>query len=131
LDVAVTINGESATGNGQFLLGAEGNANTAGLQIQYNGSTTGVSGNFVFNRGLASLMSYRLNSFTDSVDGLLSATDKTLTDQITDIDDRIAAIQEQLELRESTLRAKFGAMEQAIAQLNAQGSQLSSMLNAG
>ncbi len=128
LDVAGTINGEPATGNGQFLLGDEDNENTSGLQIQYTGQSSGVIGSFIFNRGVASLMSYRVSSFTDGVNGLLTATDKTLTDQITDIDERIASIEDQLTIREQTLRLKFGAMEQAIAQLNAQGSQLSAIL---
>lgn len=128
LDVAGTINGEAATGNGLFLLGNEGNSTTSGLQIQYSGASTGNVGNFVFNRGLSSLMSYRLNSFTDSVDGLLSTVDKSISGQIEDIGSRITSIQERLTLREAVLRQRFAAMEQAISVLSSQGSQLSSML---
>lgn len=131
LDVAGTINGEAATGTGQFLLGNEGNATTAGLQIQYSGDTAGVVGSLAFNRGLASLMTYRLNSFTDGVDGMLTATDKSISDQIADIESRIASQEELLELREQTLRLKYAAMEEAIARLNSQGSQLSSFLSGG
>ncbi len=38
LDVAGTINGETATGSGQTLTGAAGNANTAGLSVKYTGA---------------------------------------------------------------------------------------------
>lgn len=131
LDVAGTINGEAATGTGQFLLGNDSSPNIKGLQIQYTGSATGNVGNFVFNRGLSSLMSFRLNSFTDSVNGLLSSVDKTLTQQISDIDDRISSISDRLTAREAFLRQKFGAMEQAISALQSQGSQLASILNSG
>ncbi len=128
LDVAGTINGETATGNGQFLLGDEGTPNIAGLQIQYSGTSSGNVGNFVFNRGLSSLMSYRLSSFTDGVDGLLTAVDKSITGQVEDIGNRITSIQERLVLRESTLRQRFAVMEQALSALSSQGSQLSAML---
>lgn len=128
VNVAGTINGEAATGNGQFLLGNSANATTSGLQIQYTGTTTGAIGSFTFNRGIASLMGYRLESFTDSVNGLLSAVDKSLTEQIRDFDTRIETLQSQISLREQSLRQKFAAMEQSIARLNSQGSQLSSFL---
>jgi flagellar hook-associated protein 2 len=73
-------------------------------------------------------MGYRLESFTDSVNGLLSAVDKSLTEQIRDFDSRIETLQSQISLREQSLRQKFAAMEQSIARLNSQGSQLSSFL---
>ena len=41
---AGTINGETATGAGQFLTGDTANATTSGLQIQYTGSSTGLVG---------------------------------------------------------------------------------------
>jgi flagellar hook-associated protein 2 len=130
-NVAGTINGEAATGNGQFLLGNSGNATTDGLQIQYKGTTSGSVGAVTFNRGVAALMNYQTSSFTDSVNGLLSTVDKTLTAQVQDIEDRITSLNAALVVREELLRSRFTAMEQAISRANAQGSQLSSMLNTG
>jgi flagellar hook-associated protein 2 len=123
LDVAGTINGEAATGSGQFLMGNTGNATTEGLQIQYTGNTTGAVGSVTLNRGIASLLSYRMESFTDSVNGLLTSVDRALTDQIEDLNDRITSTQERLAVREETLRKRFTAMEEAIGRLNAQSSQ--------
>ncbi|MEZ5162461.1 MAG: flagellar filament capping protein FliD [Fimbriimonadaceae bacterium] len=131
LDVAGTINGEPATGNGQFLLGDSGNDTTDGLQIQYTGSTTGLVGNIVFNRGVASLVGYRLESFTDTVNGLLSATNTSLKDQIDYLGTRITDIQTNLQLRENTLRLKFAAMEETIARLQSQQGQLSAVFGSG
>ncbi|ARU40857.1 hypothetical protein CCB80_06745 [Armatimonadetes bacterium Uphvl-Ar1] len=130
LNVAGTINGEAATGNGQFLLGNTGNANTDGLQIRYTGTATGSIGSFVFNRGMSGLMSNRVSSFTDSVNGLLTTVDNSITDQVEDLQERINRLNSQIELREQTLRLRFAAMEEAISRANSQGAQLSSILNA-
>lgn len=131
LNVEGTINGETATGNGQFLLGNSGNSTTEGLQIRYTGTSTGFVGTMVFNRGLSGLMSNRVSSFTDSVNGLLTTVDKTITDQVEDIGERIERLNSQIALREQTLRLRYAAMEQAIARSNSQGAQLGAILNSG
>lgn len=130
LDVMGTINGEAATGSGQFLLGNSGNATTDGLQIQYTGNTLGAVGNVNFTRGTASMIGYRLEAFTDSVSGLFSSNDKALSDQISDLTARMDSMREQLQLRETTLKMKYAAMESAIARLNAQSGQLSTIKSA-
>lgn len=128
LDVAGTINGETATGNGQFLTGNAGNSHTDGLQIQYTGTATGTIGSTGYSRGVTSMASFKLESLTDAVNGLLTSVDQSMTTQIEDLDSRIADIQKNLELRESTLRLKFAAMESAISRMNSQGSQLAAIL---
>jgi flagellar hook-associated protein 2 len=128
LNVAGTINGEAATGNGQFLIGNSGNANTDGLQIQYTGTTTGGVGSVSFTRGVASLMSYRVGSFTDSVNGLLTAVDQSLKSQVEDIQGRIDRLEELVTQREQTLRLRYAAMEEAIGRFNSQGSQLGAIV---
>ncbi len=127
LNVAGTINGESASGSGQFLIGSSDNASTDGLQVQYTGSGTGVVGNVIFTAGLSQKINGILSSFTDSVDGTLTATDNTLKDQIADYDKRIEDLATELELREAFLRQRFAVMEQAIASMNAQQAQLSAI----
>ncbi|WP_218275347.1 hypothetical protein, partial [Pseudomonas sp. GP01-A4] len=69
LDVQGTINGEPATGSGQFLPGNTGNAKTEGLQIQYTGATTGAVGSITFSQGVSMVASGLANSFTDTVNG--------------------------------------------------------------
>lgn len=130
VDVAGTINGEAATGSGQFLLGNTGNTTTEGLQIQYTGNTLGSIGSVNYTRGIGSLMGFRLESFTDSVNGLITTTDKGLSDQISDLSSRIQNLSEILELRENTLRQKFAAMESAISSLQQQSQRLSA-INSG
>ncbi|QYK58880.1 MAG: flagellar filament capping protein FliD [Fimbriimonadaceae bacterium] len=127
LNVEGTINGEEATGSGQFLTGKAGAANVDGLQILYAGNTLGAIGNVVFGKGVASRMSDLMMTFTDTVDGLLTATDRALQDQIKDITDRITDYEKTLEIREQTLRARFLAMEQAVSALQAQQARLNQM----
>lgn len=124
LNIAGTINGEAATGSGQFLIGNEGNTNTEGLQIQYTGSATGLVGSVNFTSGLSQRITSVLSSFTDSVDGILTANDNSIKDQIKDFDVRLEELADQLQLREAFLRQRFAVMEQAIASLNAQQSQI-------
>lgn len=128
LDVAGTINGETATGNGQFLIGDSANANTSNLQIQYTGTATGSVGSIVFSKGLTSQLNRSLSSFTDSTTGIFKSIDDSLQSQIDDMTDSINRKNDLLTLQEDTLRAKFTAMETALANLQAQSSQLAQML---
>lgn len=119
-DVAGTINGEEATGSGQFLIGKADNATTDGLQIQYTGTATGNVGSLIYTRGVTGSMMDSLQTFLDSDTGLMSSSDKSLEDQINDLNDRIKRVQERATARESELRQRFLAMEQAIQASQAQ-----------
>lgn len=128
LDVAGTINGLAATGSGQFLTGGVG-TDVEGLQLQYTGVSTGVVGTVNFQRGVAAELSFSLNSFTDTVNGMLVTTDKTLQSQIDDIGKRMTDFQERLKIRQAYLQQKFLAMERAVSAMQAQQSQLGAMVN--
>lgn len=125
LDIAGTINGELANGQGQFLLGRSGNARTDGLQIMYSGATTGFVGNLEFTSGLSALLSREAQSFTDSVNGLFTANDRAIADQISDIDRQISRLNDSITVKEQMLRQKFARMEEAISRSQSQGAQLS------
>ncbi len=123
VNVAGRINGEDATGNGQFLTGNTGNANTEGLQIQYTGSALGLVGSVNFSRGIASLMSSRAEQFTETGNGLLTAADASLQSQVEALDVRITEFEALLSVREERLKARFLAMERAISRLQQQQAQ--------
>lgn len=128
-DVAGTINGEDAVGTGQYLVGKDTNKTSAGLQIQYTGTATGNVGIVNYVRGLTSTMMNAIDTVTDSTNGLLTSTTKSVQSQIDDIDAQITSTQERLTLREQTIRAKFLAMEQAMASLQQQQAQLARMFS--
>jgi len=127
LDVAGTINGEPATGNGQFLTGAAGNANTDGLQVRITAPTTGSHGPLVFTQGIAALVKYFANDATDSLTGTLSLYSNSLGDQVTDISSTIKDMQAALNDEETRLRQQFTEMETAVVQLRAAASGLSGL----
>lgn len=131
LDVQGTINGEPATGSGQFLTGATGNANTEGLQIQYTGATTGAVGSITYSQGISMVASGLASSFTDTVNGFLTIASKSLQTQVTQFDQDIATEQARLDQQKTDLTAKFATMETAVAQSQTQAKQLAAMNKQG
>lgn len=129
LDVAGTINGEAATGAGQFLTGNSGNAKTDGLQLKITSTVTGNLGTLVLTRGAAGVLSASLGATLDFTSGALVASTKAIDAKIQDIDDRIQRLDAAATDHEAVLRRKFTAMEEAISQMQSQMSQLSAMLN--
>lgn len=127
LDVAGTINGEEATGSGQFLTGKTGNARTDGLQIQYTGTATGAIGAVAYSRGVASRMIDLITGFNDATKGSLVTSDKSLQTQIDGLDTDMATIDTRLETKKAELAKRFAAMEDAISKLKANEGSLSSL----
>ncbi len=131
-DVAGTINGEEAKGSGQILSGKDGNKTTEGLKLRItldaSGLIDGSEGTISLTKGVASRLRDTLFRITDTVNGSLSSRVKGLDAQVQDIKEQIARIDERLALRRKRLVEQFRAMEQALGQLNAQGSFLASSL---
>ncbi len=127
VDIAGTINGEAATGNGQFLTGNTDNAKTEGLQIQYTGSTTGSIGTMQFSKGIGMQSFGVLDNFTNSKSGLLSVLNSQIQDQITQFDKEMASEQSRLDDERVDLRLKFAHMETAIATAKQQATSLSGL----
>jgi flagellar hook-associated protein 2 len=130
VDVKGKINGEAATGTGQFLMGNSGNATTSGLQIQYTGSTTGSNvGTISFTSGIGSLISNLVTQWNDSTNGLFTTENQSLTTQYNDLGTQITDLQAQATAQQNDLQTEFANMESAVASLQQQQSQLTSMLN--
>ncbi|MCS7208873.1 MAG: flagellar filament capping protein FliD, partial [Fimbriimonadales bacterium] len=123
-DVAGTINGEPATGRGQFLTGNNDNPNTAGLQIRVTATAPGTYGRVHFTRGVADQVRLFARQATDIVNGDIQTATNTLRDQISAIDRQIEAIREEVNRRQQMLREQFARMERAISQMQSQGARL-------
>jgi flagellar hook-associated protein 2 len=116
VDVAGTINGATATGSGQILTGASGDA-SEGLALRINGGALGARGSITFSTGYA----YQLDAYLETVladDGSL----KTRTDGIDSSIKRLDLRQEQLEARlvqiEKRYRAQFTALDAMLSSMN-------------
>jgi flagellar hook-associated protein 2 len=125
VDVAGTINGEAASGSGRMLIGEEDNEYTAGLSIRVSLTEddlnpTGSEGTIILARGVASLLSYELNKYTDSYDGSITARVAGLQSQAEIYDSQLEKLEERLEKRREQLLLQFTEMENVLAQLQSQ-----------
>jgi flagellar hook-associated protein 2 len=134
LNVAGTINGESAKGVGQLLTGADGNSNTAGLVLKVELTAlqlmTGAEGRITYTRGLAAALDTELESLTNAQQGFVQARRKGVESQIADIKDQIERFDARLVIRRNALLRKFTAMEEAIGQFQNQSTYLQNAIAA-
>ncbi|MCH8927718.1 MAG: flagellar filament capping protein FliD [Candidatus Marinimicrobia bacterium] len=127
-DVAGTIGGESATGDGQVLIGDTDNSNTDSLVILYTGTTTGDQGTVKLTLGVGELINRQLGFITDSLDGFVTLRQEAIEDRIDTLDDRIFVIRERLDRKKTFLLNKFVAMEAALAELSSRSIALTAQL---
>ena len=124
-DVAGTIGGAAATGNGQMLTASEGDAE--GLAINVLSGSTGDRGTLHFTRGimgeLDSLLSGLVNSsgsINSRIDGLESNLDQ--------IDKDRDALNLKMEKYETRLYNQFNAMDLVVAKLQSTSEYLTQQL---
>lgn len=129
LDVAGTINGESASGSGQILTGDSGNATSDGLALLVTLTEAEVSGLdsegvVTLVEGIGARVSDRLKALTDATDGRLANRTSRLTRQIDEYDAEIKKMEERLEDKRVSLLGDFARLEASLAVLNSQGDML-------
>ncbi|MBU0986460.1 MAG: flagellar filament capping protein FliD, partial [Proteobacteria bacterium] len=131
LDVAGTLDGESATGSGQLLRGDDGNTNTDGLAVSYTGSSNDIdAGTIKLTLGVAELFSRALFSITDPFEGYVAFKQDSLQDSISSYDDQIEQMEARLDRRMEMLINKFVAMELALSRMQNQSNWLASQIDA-
>jgi len=135
-NVAGTINGESATGQGQYLIGNTGNANTDGLKLKITTATaagqivaqvTVTQGSTKFQIGAnagetasVSIDSVASNKLGTSATGLVTGAVSIADIDVTTFDgaqDAIKLIDAAIE-EVSTIRANLGAFQKNVLQSN-------------
>ena len=80
------------------------------------------------NLGKSYLIDQAVEDMTDSIDGLFRISNDALDSKIGFADDSIERYERSIESYRLTMTRRFTAMEQMVAQLNAQGSYLSSIM---
>jgi flagellar hook-associated protein 2 len=132
-DVAGTIGGVAATGNGQSLSGTgtrDGLVLTVTAtpdQVSAGGGTLGL-GTVIVRSGLATTFEDYLDSILDAGGTIERAKDRWEA-QIRVADDRIEQLQERLERREAALRRQYTAMESAMGRLTGLSASLGAALS--
>jgi flagellar hook-associated protein 2 len=127
VDVAGTINGVAATGAGQSLTGAVGDA-SEGLAIQYTGAIP-YTGSIAHTVGLAGLISNVADAATRSGDGLIAGITTSLQTRIDTLTKQSEAVQARLDAHKTLLTQQFTRMEAALSKLQAQTSALTNQIN--
>lgn len=112
-DVQGTINGETATGYGQFLTGTSGAVK--GLKLQITSTTTGDKGAVTISRGLASRLAAYAASATAETTGVLTQATGAVSGTIDDLQEQIKRLEEGVTDYTDTLKTKFATAEGLLA----------------
>jgi flagellar hook-associated protein 2 len=116
VDVAGTINGVAASGSGQTLTGAAGDA-SEGLALRIAGGAPGARGNVTFSTGYA----HQLGQYLDAVlgdGGSLKARTSGLDSSIKSLDQRQQQLEARLAQIEKRYRAQFTALDAMLSSMN-------------
>lgn len=122
-DVAGTINGVAATGNGQVLRGAA-DSDSEGLILFVTASSTLSNVKMTTRKGVAQLADQALLTMTNSESGSLFLKSDTLSTTIEDIKTQITKKDDQLATRRARLELQFQNMEKLMSQFSNIGNML-------
>lgn len=126
-DVAGTIGGEVATGNGQALSASSGNVD--GVLLMYTGTATGAIGEMSINLGVGAQLDNLLESYTNPVSGIIQLSIDSSNNTYDSLQAQIDSLSLQLEQERERLMSSFLAMEQVMSQTNATGAWLSQQIS--
>lgn len=129
-DVAGTINGEAATGQGRTLRGNSGEPNVDGLSIIYMGTQTGDVGKVTVTLGVAEGFYRSLFSMVDAFEGYITNKQTSLQGYIDRLGQQIEDMEKELERKRGRMVQQFVAMEKVISKLQSQMSWLGQQINA-
>jgi len=127
VDVAGTINGLAATGNGRQLTSAGGDSK--GLVLDVVGGLIGSRGTVSYSQGLGFTIDNILNNFLGS-GGLISSREDGLNGALEDIEQQRGILTNRLESLEARLIKQFTALDTLIAQFNSTSNFLTQQLAA-
>ena len=126
VDVAGTINGVAATGSGQTLIAAKGNA-AEGLTVLVTAGTTGNRGTINYTQGYA----YQLKSLATAIlsdDGPLAARTKGLNASLQSVARNKDQLTARLADTEKRYRAQFTTLDSVISKMSTTSSFLTQQL---
>jgi len=126
-DVQGTINGTAANGSGTVLRGPEG-TEIEGLVLSYTGTATGAVGSVTFSRGVAAAIADVAKQLLQSGTGTVPSVLERIDASVRQLQDRVAQLEDRLERQREQLILRFAALEQALAQAQAQSQWLAGQL---
>lgn len=125
LDVAGTINGMSATGNGQLLTSSVGDS--SGLSISIQGGATGSRGMISYSQGLSSTFDSLMTSMLGSHGALASETTQ-FNNNIQDVQKRIDTLNARIAVDQANLTNQYAQLDAMLGSMNSLSSYLTQQL---
>ncbi|MDQ6998003.1 MAG: flagellar filament capping protein FliD [Mariprofundus sp.] len=121
-DVLGTINGLSALGTGQLLIGRTGNVD--GLGLLYTGSAINAVGDVTVGVGIAASFEGLLDLYTNPAIGLIQSSMQSEQTSFDNLTTRMDDLTRQMEQQRTTLTLQFTRMQQSMASLQSSSSFL-------
>jgi flagellar hook-associated protein 2 len=137
VDVAGTINGEVATGTGQFLVGSQaGGGGVAkgqalGLQIRVTATAPGSYGAITFSSGTADQIKNYVNTQTDGFTGALTTGVQGFQASIDDNNTSISDLEAALTVEQTNLQQQYATLEATVSQIKSTSTSLLQIGSAG
>ncbi|WP_396621449.1 flagellar filament capping protein FliD [Marinobacter sp. W-8] len=117
LDVAGTIDGRAAEGDGQVLFLGTGNGGASGLQVRILGDQTGNRGSITFVEGVAERTVDLVTNIVGA-DGAIEARTNGLNRELEQIQESQVRLEERIAAYRERLVSQFTAADSLISQLN-------------
>lgn len=127
VDVAGTINGVAASGNGQVLTGATGDP-SEGLKVSINGGTIGAFGTVSFSKGYAYQFEQLANDVLSATGSIASRTEG-IAASIKGIEKKRADINARLQMVEARYLKQFNALDLTLSKMTTTSTYLSQQLS--
>ena len=128
IDVAGTIDGDTATGRGRLLTMPFGHARLGGLTLEITATSPGALGSFTYEPGLAQRLSSAILDATDVASGYVTSTEKALKSRIDFVEDQVESMERRLVQYEARLKRQFAALESTLGMLSQQSNWLAGQL---
>lgn len=128
VDVAGTIDGETATGNGRLLSMPFGDAQLGGLTLEITATSAGALGSFTYEPGLAQRLTSAILDAADVATGYVTSTEKALKSRIDFVEDQVESMERRLVQYEARLKRQFAALESTLGMLSQQSNWLAGQL---
>jgi flagellar hook-associated protein 2 len=126
VDVEGTIDGVTATGDGQRLTATAGDAE--GLSLLVSGGVTGNRGEIRFTRGLVERLDALISSYIDS-DGILSAKEDGINESLEQVQEGRDNLEVRLAALQARLIQQFSALDALVANFQTTGNFLAQQIN--
>ncbi|TKJ40268.1 hypothetical protein CEE37_08045 [candidate division LCP-89 bacterium B3_LCP] len=128
---SATINGNEATIDGSYIIGADGQPEE-GLRIKFTdpgGGAGQTTADINIGTGTSVQIANRTSFLTDPVDGTIHNATEGIQDAMENLDKQIARWEDRLLIKQGQLEADFLQMELLMGQLQTQGNFVSAMIS--